>query len=66
MAKRERIVLQPLPLENVRHNVAKNREIKRLRAALEEIAGYEGPDSEFDYTAAQMRQTARDALKPVK
>ena len=46
--------------EIVEHIDAEN---VRLIDALREIAGYEGDDSEFDYTAAAMRRCAREALK---
>lgn len=34
-----------------------------MLAALKEIAGYSGKDSELDYNAAEMRKTAQRALR---
>jgi hypothetical protein len=37
--------------------------VGEFEVALEEIASYEGEDSQLDINARNMRQTAREALK---
>ena len=56
----ERLTKELLKLQD--QQMANTEELARAREALAEIAGYEGPDSRFDYTAAEMRRAARAAL----